>query len=76
MVKINVYLGEIRQLTVSLKEAGLDPNLIQDIEGVCISSFKQGYEAALWQYAWWKDGTEYVGCGRKTFREALKDIDG
>lgn len=29
---------------------------------------------AIWLYAWWKDGVEYVGTTGKTLKEAQKEI--
>ena len=29
---------------------------------------------ALWLYAWWKDGEQYVGTTGKTLKDAQKDI--
>ena len=29
----------------------------------------EGYLTALMDYAWWKDGVQYVGCGVKTLKE-------
>jgi len=33
----------------------------------------ESYNEALYDYAWWKDGTQYVGCGNKTLKQALKE---
>lgn len=38
------------------------------------AGFHEGYLAALQDYAWWQDGTQYVGCGAKTLEEAEKDL--
>lgn len=35
-----------------------------------LSDFERGGLAMLRQYAWWKDGTQYVGCGYRTLRAA------
>ncbi len=34
--------------------------------------YKEGYEAGLKTYAWWKDGVQYVGTCGTTLKEALK----
>ena len=34
--------------------------------------WKAGYRDALRDYAWWRDGVQYVGCGTRTLAEALK----
>ena len=31
----------------------------------------RGYIEALRDYAWWKDGIQYVGCGTKTLDDAI-----
>lgn len=36
-------------------------------------SFKAGIREALWRYAWWKDGVQYVGTTGTTLKEALKE---
>ena len=38
-------------------------------------SYFAGAREALELYAWWKDGTQYVGCGVKTLRQALEDVN-
>lgn len=37
------------------------------------NDFERGYVAALHEYAWWRDGVQYVGMGRKTLDEAVRD---
>lgn len=34
--------------------------------------YLNGFMAAVRLFAWWKDGTEYVGCGNLTKKEALE----
>ncbi len=33
-------------------------------------AFIKGYLEALYDYAWWKNGVMYVGCGVVTYKEA------
>lgn len=50
-----------------------------------INAFYDGMKEALRMYAWWKAGTQYVGsppedeqyvgCGVRTLKEALDEID-
>ena len=35
--------------------------------------YKEGYEAGLRAYAWWKDGVQYVGSCGTTLDQALKE---
>lgn len=35
-----------------------------------LDDYELGYLAALWNYAWWKDGTAYVGTTGRTYAEA------
>jgi len=35
---------------------------------------KQGYIEALCDYAWWKDGVQYVGCGVRTLQQAIDEF--
>lgn len=39
------------------------------------AAFKAGRRAGLREYAWWKDGTEYVGSCGTTLKKALADAD-
>jgi len=46
-----------------------DPTLEEEL------AYITGLKDGVTKYAWWKDGTQYVGtCGR-TLKEALSDID-
>jgi len=38
-------------------------------------TYWDGYKTGIRLYAWWKDGVQYVGCGARTLKEALSDID-
>jgi len=38
-------------------------------------AYYQGFRDGLLEYAWWKDGVQYVGtCGR-TLKEAFAEVD-
>ena len=37
--------------------------------------YREGYEAGLRAYAWWKEGTEYVGSCGTTLKQALKQAE-
>ena len=39
-------------------------------------AFEAGIKEGLWKYAWWKDGTQYVGTTGTTLKEALKEVGG
>lgn len=43
------------------------------VGGACAGEdrYLAGYLAALSDYAWWKDGTQFVGCGRLTLAQAI-----
>lgn len=38
-------------------------------------AYQDGYLRALHNYAWWKDGVQYVGCGVKTLQQAIEDFE-
>ncbi len=38
-------------------------------------SYKQGYLQALNDWAWWKDGVQYVGGGGNTLKQAQEDFE-
>ncbi len=37
--------------------------------------YREGYEAGLRAYAWWKDDVEYVGSCGTTLEQALKEAE-
>ena len=39
-----------------------------------IKAYYQGKQDGLRVYAWWKDGTQYVGTTGRTFLEALREL--
>lgn len=45
------------------------------IKDIVDRGYRQGYKDALRDFAWWKDGTQYVGCGIKTLKEEIEEIE-
>lgn len=64
----------VKSILNSFDEArhSLEAQIQKEIEW----AYNQGYTKALRNYAYWKDGKQFVGsCGR-TLEEALSDSDG
>jgi exonuclease VII small subunit len=40
-----------------------------------LKSYKEGLKEGLRMYAWWKDGTQYVGTCGTTLQHALEEIE-
>ena len=40
-----------------------------------INAFYDGLVEGVHMYAWWKDGTQYVGTTGKTYRAALEEME-
>lgn len=40
-----------------------------------LMAWRQGVKAGLRQYAWWKDGVEYVGTCGSTLEAAISHVD-
>ena len=40
-----------------------------------IKAFYEGARKTLYDYAWWKDGIEYDGCGIRTLKQILEEIN-
>ena len=38
------------------------------------TGYQRGFTEGVTLYAWWKDGTQYVGSGGRTLEQALKDV--
>lgn len=38
-------------------------------------AYYNGIRDGIKQYAWWRDGVQYVGTTGNTLKDALKDID-
>lgn len=38
-------------------------------------AYTNGMIEGIKMYAWWKDGTQYVGCGRETLKQAIEDVE-
>ncbi len=51
--------------------------LATDVNNVALASFQSGYKEGfikgLREYAWWKDGVQYVGSCGTTLKEAIKE---
>ncbi len=39
-----------------------------------MNEYKKGYLQALRDYAWWRDGVQYVGCGARTLEQAEREV--
>ena len=39
------------------------------------SAYREGFRQSLLDYAWWKDGTQFVGSGVKTLKQADEDFE-
>lgn len=46
---------------------------IEELQEVLASNWLTGFREALKQYAWWKDGVQYVGTCGTTLKKALED---
>jgi hypothetical protein len=51
---------------------GVNKDELRKISPEGRAAYYLGYKAALTAFAWWRDGTQYVGCGRKTLKEELE----
>lgn len=40
-----------------------------------IQAYWNGFRKALWDYAWYKDGVMYVGCGVRRYQEVLSEAN-
>lgn len=40
-----------------------------------IRTYYDGVKEGLWRYAWWKDGTQYVGTMGTTLKEAIAKVE-
>ena len=63
---IEKYNKTMRSTAIALRQKAKD--LISSQEYI------QGKIDGITEYAWWKDGTQYVGSGSITLKEALKDL--
>lgn len=48
---------------------------LKDLYGERGEDFIRGLKAGIEAYAWWKDGTQYVGTAGRTLKEALEEVD-
>lgn len=39
-------------------------------ESAALTEWQRGYLDGMWAYAWWKDGTAYVGTTGTTYKRA------
>lgn len=69
---ILAVLDEIRN---SLKDRELLMAEVNRVREHGIEVWRSGYEAALRQYAHWKDGVQYVGSCGKTLKQVLEEVD-
>lgn len=70
--------NQIEDLIARLELAGglrQEPPSIGLIERGMSSEYYAGCRDTLWQYAWYKDGVQYVGCGNLAFGQALEQIN-
>lgn len=47
-------------------------NMLSEVIGLIMTSYLHGKMDGLTEYAWWKDGTQYVGTCGTTLLEALE----
>lgn len=47
------------------------PNIDDPVE----AAYWAGVEAGMHRFAWWKDGTEYVGTCGTSLQKAIRDMD-
>lgn len=52
-----------------------DPIQDQYLQLQAVKAYYTGIKDGLGMYAWWRDGTQYVGTCGKTLAEALADVD-
>jgi ferredoxin-thioredoxin reductase catalytic chain len=45
----------------------------EQVEKMLQNVAKSSYIDALREYAWWKDGEQFVGCGVKTLKQAIEE---
>jgi len=38
-------------------------------------AFKNGIIDGIRRYSWWEDGKQYVGTSKKTFEQAIKEVE-
>lgn len=49
-------------------------NSLEDRRDARAAGYAEGLEVGLRMYAWWKDGTQYVGSCGTTLQEALQKV--
>ena len=65
-------LDLIGQLPYELSEEGTTGRDL--IDSIIYEAKVEGTIEGIRQYAWWKDGVQYVGCGIYTLHEAIHRV--
>jgi len=56
--------------------ATITPGARQRVVGAELrKAYLEGMRQGLRSYAYWKDGVQHVGCGNKTLKQALDELD-
>ena len=66
---LNAY--NIRRKDELVKE---NERLHREVTDNRLAAYAVGKIDGLRAYAWWKDGTEYVGCGNYTLEQAIHEV--
>ena len=73
MSESNITL--VQELNSNLVAANAKISLLEaEIKRLRALSWREGFIEALKQYAWWRDGVQYVGCGGETLQSAIDQI--
>lgn len=56
------------------REKKITPNMLSEVIQTIMTSYLYGKADGLSEYAWWKDGVQYVGTCGTTLREALESL--
>ena len=70
MNSVEQYEARIRFLEEQLKQLEECKQSLEKLKAAWVA----GFTSALNRYAWWKDGTQYVGTSGRTLKEALADL--
>ena len=52
-----------------------NPEATREERAMYAAGYKQGLLDGVRRFAWWKDGTQYVGCGVENLSEAYIEIE-
>lgn len=66
-VQYEARIKQLKEHITQLEECNQSLEKLKD-------AWLSGYKVALHRYAWWKDGTQYVGTSGGTLKEALTDL--